>query len=63
LVEYENLDTQGTGPGGLDALVAACQGLPYNNMAPGEVGLKAVAAIDAMYRSALSGKAEDCRYE
>jgi len=61
IVEFENLNKEGTGPGGMDALIAACQGLPYNNMAGRDEGLKSVATIDAMYRSAMSGQAVDVK--
>lgn len=56
--EFEHLDQGGTGPGSMDAWIAACQGEPYFAGAGALEGLKAVATIDAMYRSALSGKAE-----
>ena len=42
------------------AFVDACLGRPYFNGADADVGLKVVRAIDAMYRSAKSGKAEAC---
>ena len=56
--EFEHLSKTGTGPGSLDAFVAACRGSPYYSGAGALEGLKAVATIDAMYRSALSGQAE-----
>lgn len=58
-VEFENLDTEGTGPGSIDALVAACQGLPFYLGAGADEGLKTVATIDAMYKSGLSGLPEN----
>jgi len=36
-----------------------CLGLPVVNEAPGEVGLHSIEVIDAMYRSIVSGRAED----
>lgn len=56
--EFEHLDPNSTGPGSMDAWVAACRGEPYFAGAGALDGLKAVATIDAMYRSAKSGKAE-----
>ena len=60
-VEFEHLDQGGTGPGSLEAFVAACQGKEYFVGAGATEGMKAVAAIDAMYRSAASGKPEVVR--
>ena len=60
-VEFENLDPSGTGPGSLDAFVAACRGEVYFVGSGAVEGLKAVCTIDAMYRSAISGQAEDVR--
>jgi predicted dehydrogenase len=57
-VEFESLDPAGTGPGSMDAWVHACRGQEYYEGAGALEGLKAVATIDAMYRSILSGKAE-----
>lgn len=56
-VEFENLDQEGTGPGSLDAWVSACRGsAEYFEGAGATEGLKAVCAIDAMYRSFESGE-------
>ena len=60
-VEFEFLDQDGPGPGSMDAFVKACNGDEYFIGAGSLEGLKAVCAIDAMYRSAKSGKAEDIR--
>ena len=38
--------------------IRACRGLEYRNGADQEVGLQAVRVLDAMYRSAASGKTE-----
>lgn len=57
--DFEHLSQTGTGPGSMDALVNACLGKPFNVAAGALEGLKAVATIDAMYRSALSGLPED----
>jgi predicted dehydrogenase len=60
-VEFEHLEQTGTGPGSLDALVAACRGLPYYCGSGVVEGLKSVCTIEAMYRSALSGMPESVR--
>lgn len=57
--QFEHLDQGGTGPGSMDAFVAACRGETYFAGATALDGLKAVATIEAMYRSMHSGKAED----
>jgi len=54
----ENTEAEGTGPESLLQFIAACRGLPYQNGANQEVGLQAVRVLDAMYRSAASGKTE-----
>ena len=58
-VEFEHLDQGGTGPGSMDAFVKACRGEDYFAGAGALEGLKAVATIEALYRSAKSGAAED----
>lgn len=60
-VQFEHLDQDGTGPGSLDAFVQACRGRDYFVGAGPVEGLKSVCTIDAMYRSAVSGKAEPVR--
>ena len=60
-VRFEHLDQDGTGPGSLNAFVRACNGQEYFNGAGAVEGLKAVCTIDAMYRSAKSGRAEPVR--
>lgn len=40
-------------------LVDICRGAPYDNPANGQVGMRATEVLDAMYRSAKSGKMED----
>lgn len=42
----------------MEQFIAACRGLPFRNGADQHVGLQAVRALDAMYRSAASGKTE-----
>ena len=42
----------------LDVLVDLCRGIMAENMAPGLVGQRAVEVLDAMYRSAESGRME-----
>ncbi len=43
----------------LNVLVDICLGRPAQNAAPGEVGMRAVEVLDALYRSAASGRMED----
>ena len=57
--EFENYEDAGDGPESLHALIDACLGRPAYVGADARVGLRTVQAIDAMYRSAASGKAED----
>jgi predicted dehydrogenase len=40
------------------AFVDICRGLPADNRAPGKIGMRAVEVLDAMYRSAASGRME-----
>ena len=56
--EFENTDMDGDGPESLCAFLDACLGEPYFPGADAEVGLGAVAVLDAMYRSVLSEAAE-----
>ena len=56
--EFEFLDPNCPGPGSLLSLVDACMERPYFNGSGAAEGLKSVQTIDAMYRSALSGRAE-----
>ena len=61
--EFENYDQNaqnGTGPESIHAFIDACRGEPYYNGADAVVGLRVVMALDAMYRSAKSGKPEKC---
>merc|ERR1719453_1071115 len=53
--EFEHLDPGSTGPGSMEAWIRACQGLDYFAGATALEGLKTVATIDALYRSAKSG--------
>ena len=48
----------GNGPESLRHFIAACRGLEHHNGADQNVGLQAVRTLDAMYRSAASGKTE-----
>jgi predicted dehydrogenase len=43
----------------LKVLVGLCRGVKVENSAPGEVGMRAVEVLDAMYRSAESGRMEN----
>merc|ERR1711865_207344 len=54
----ENTEVEGNGPESMNHFIAACRGLEYRNGADQEVGLQAVRVLDAMYRSAASGKTE-----
>jgi len=56
----ENTEVEGNGPESMQQFIAACRGLPYQNGADQTVGLQAVRVLDAMYRSATSGKTEAC---
>jgi predicted dehydrogenase len=42
----------------VDALVDLCLGRPTRNAAPADVGLRSIEVLDALYRSAASGRAE-----
>ena len=57
----ENTEAEGNGPESLLEFIKACRGLPFQNGADQEVGLQAVRVLDAMYRSAASGKTEKAR--
>lgn len=57
---FENYEPSGDGPESLHALVDACVGRPALVGAGAEVGLATVRTLDAMYRSANSGRAEIC---
>jgi predicted dehydrogenase len=64
--EFENLETGvgergGRGPESVHAFVDGCLGKPCFVGADAEVGFKAVATLDAIYRSARSGQAEAVR--
>ena len=61
--EFENTDIDGIGPESLQNFVDACLGEAYFPGADATVGLKAVATLDAMYRSALSGQSESTHLE
>jgi predicted dehydrogenase len=54
----ENTEAAGNGPESLIEFIKACRGLPYRNGADQNVGLQAVRTLDAMYRSAASGRTE-----
>ena len=54
----ENTESEGMGPESLLHFIAACQGREYKNGADQNVGLQAVRTLEAMYRSAASGKTE-----
>ena len=43
----------------LHTLVDICLGRPVENQAPGRVGMRAVEVLDALYRSAASGRREE----
>ena len=52
------LRAAGNGPESMLNFIRACRGLEYRNGADQEVGLQAVRVLDAMYRSAASGRTE-----
>ena len=52
---FENCEQDGNGPESLQNFVRACRGEEYVNGADARVGMHAVRALDAMYRSACSG--------
>lgn len=54
----ENTDQAGNGPESMLEFIKACRGLPYQNAADQNIGMQAVRTLDAMYRSAASGKTE-----
>merc|ERR1712166_1166381 len=54
----ENTEVEGMGPESMLNFIAACRGLEHRNGANREVGLQAVRVLEAMYRSAASGKTE-----
>jgi hypothetical protein len=43
----------------LNTLVDICLGRPVENQSPGIVGVRAVEVLDALYRSARSGRLEE----
>mmetsp|Transcript_19791 Transcript_19791/g.29034 ORF Transcript_19791/g.29034 Transcript_19791/m.29034 type:complete len:398 (+) Transcript_19791:463-1656(+) len=58
--EFEDLDQEGIGPESLQSFIDACLGRKdYYVGADSSVGLKTIQTIDAMYRSQVSGNAED----
>jgi predicted dehydrogenase len=61
--EFENTDQDGDGPESLQHFLDACLGNEYNPGADAAIGLKAVATLDALYRSAISGNAESTHLE
>lgn len=56
--EFENVEQGGVGPESLQAFIDGCLGLPFYVGTTAKIGCQCVATIDAMYRSAQSGKAE-----
>jgi len=56
--EFENIEQGGMGPESLKAFIDACLGEPHFKGTTADIGFLCVATIDAMYRSAQSGKAE-----
>ena len=55
---WRNAEQAGDGPESLQHFIAACRGKEYQNGADQEVGLQAVRVLDALYRSAATGKTE-----
>lgn len=59
---FEDGEVDGTGPGSMKAFLDACQGLTSGKPANDSlIGLRTVQIIDAMYRSSISGNAEDIK--
>eukprot|EP00931_Biecheleriopsis_adriatica_P113830 TRINITY_DN8905_c0_g2_i1.p1 TRINITY_DN8905_c0_g2~~TRINITY_DN8905_c0_g2_i1.p1 ORF type:complete len:392 (-),score=80.09 TRINITY_DN8905_c0_g2_i1:322-1446(-) len=58
---FENYEAEGPGPESLQKFIGGCIGKPFFNGADATIGLKAVQTIEAMYRSAKSGKSEGVR--
>jgi predicted dehydrogenase len=56
--EFENIEQGGDGPESLKAFIDAVSGDPHFKGTTADIGFLCVATIDAMYRSAKSGKAE-----
>ena len=54
----ENTAQAGDGPESMQHFIAACRGMEYKNGADQEVVLQAVRVLNALYRSAASGKTE-----
>ena len=54
----ENTEQEGIGPESMLHFIRACRGLDFKNGADQHTGLQAVRVLDAMYRSAASGKTE-----
>ena len=61
--DFEETEQDGDGAASLNAFLDACNGAPHFKGADAVVGLKAVATIDAIYRSAQSGQAESTLLE
>lgn len=57
--EFENFEKEGNGPESVQTLIAACLGREIFNAADADVGCKSVVSIEAMYRSAKTGKEVD----
>eukprot|EP00967_Tisochrysis_lutea_P137356 scaffold246391_cov30-Tisochrysis_lutea.AAC.1 len=55
---FENYEAEGTGPESLQSFISACVGEPYYNAADAWVGLQTVRVLEAMYKSASSGRVE-----
>jgi predicted dehydrogenase len=54
----ENTEQEGNGPESMIEFIKGCRGLDHQNGADQHVGLEAVRVLNAMYRSAASGKTE-----
>ena len=58
---FENYEPSGTGPESVQAFIEACRGREPFIGVGASVGLEVVRSLDAMYRSARSGKCEATR--
>eukprot|EP01051_Picozoa_sp_SAG22_P021448 SAG22_NODE_4735_length_1179_cov_0.962963_1_plen_189_part_00 len=57
---FEDTGEEGTGPASIEAFLDGCQGYEYYEGASAECGRSVVRALEAMYKSGVSGQAESC---
>jgi len=61
--KFENYDAKGNGSEGVCAFLGVCAGRTFVNCAGATVGMRSVLTIEAMYRSAKSGRVEEVHPE